>query len=168
MRHLALAVALAASTVVHPALAQVRVHWGTPEDQPLHTLSFGVGSEVGMLGIRYVRYFPSQPVALWGSVGLGAAGLGAELTMPTLRIGAAPDAPPPRLDVFLSAGLTTQYAGVSRPTGTWLLLAGLRRWGIARAWFTEVAVGQSGRLWGAEPWSGPMGLAMRLQFGTTF
>ena len=170
MRHLALGVLLTAASFIHrEARAQVEVRWGAPDDQPRRAVAFGLGSDVGMLGLRYVQFFPPSPLALWAAAGTDAAGAGCDLVLPHLHIRHPPSPAPDRYEAFVSLGLTTQYRWVSSAAGTWLVELGLRRWADAsRRWFGEFAFGGNRHLWGGDPWAGSAGLAVRLQMGATF
>jgi hypothetical protein len=148
---------------------QVQVQWGEPDEQPRHALALGAGSEMGLIGLRYVQFTPGSPVAWWVAGGSHAAGVGWDVSLPSILFHRPLEVPVPTTEGFVTIGLTFEYAEVPRAAGTGVASIGLRRWFKPRRFsFLELSFGVNQHLWGGRPWGGDTGAAARLQWGLTF
>ncbi len=148
---------------------RAQVQWGAPEEQPRHASAIGLGTEMGMIGLRYVHFTPGSPVAWWVAAGAQAAGVGWDVNLPSIVFHRPLEVPVATSEGFVSLGATLEYAEVPQPAGTVFAALGYRRWyNPRRLWFLEISLGVNQRLWGGRPWGGNTGLAGRFQWGTTF
>jgi hypothetical protein len=136
------------------ATAQV---WEARDRVHPHALSLGVGSSVGVLGIRYTHAIGNTPLAAGLGVGAGAA-------IPQIEMVLGPEG----TQHYLGIGLMVGWAGTLRNTGTLTIELGRRQWFSDERTYFDVGLAFLPSLWG-EPDFGLLGIAFpRGQFGFTF
>ena len=134
---------------------QAQVQWGEPDGQPRHAVALGAGTEMGLIGLRYVQFTPGSPVAWWVAAGAHAAGVGWDVSLPSILFHRPLDVPVPTTEAFVTVGLTLEYAEVPKAAGTGFASIGLRRWFEPRRFsFRELAFGVNQRVGGGRPWDG--------------
>lgn len=148
---------------------RVKWQWGEPDEQPRHAVALGPGSEVGLIGLRYVQFTPGSPVAWWVGAGMHAAGIGWDVSLPSILLHRPLEVPVLTTEAFVTIGLTVEYAEVPTLAVTGIAAFGMRRWFEPRRFsFLEFSFGVNQRLWGGRPWLGNTGGAGRLAYGVTF
>ena len=119
--------------------------------------------------MRYVQFTPGSPLAWWAGAGSHAAGVGCDVSLPSIVFHRPLEVAVPTTEAFVSLGLTIEYAEVPTAAGTGFVAFGFRRWfKPRRSSFLELSLGANQHLWGGRPWNGDRGVAGRLEWGLTF
>jgi hypothetical protein len=161
-----LAAVVASSIALTPSMARAQIRWGPPIEQPSNVVAAGIGTVVGVIGVRYARFLAPSPFSVWAGAGAlgGAAGL--ELTLPRIAFGDVSRSPIGDVEAYLSAGLLQDWGRGSPRPGSLVIETGIRRWVSARSGYVDFAIGGRREIWGtSQPGAA---LALRALVGVAF